>query len=65
MYATQHKTTYGIPGNLELSEISDSFSITRDGLHIEVVKSDHSYQFKIFDLMSTELLQEGELKDTT
>lgn len=43
-------------------EISGSFSITKDGLHFEVVASGDNYSFKIFDLLSTRLLHEGEVK---
>lgn len=43
-------------------EITGSFSITKDGLHFEIVKSDDTYSFKIFDLLTTKLLQEGEIE---
>jgi len=47
---------------LTQAELSGSFSITRDGLHFEIFKSDNTIEFKVFDLMSTELLQEWEVK---
>lgn len=45
----------------EPGEITGTFSITKDGLHFEIVKSDKTYSFKIFDLITTKLIHSGEV----
>jgi len=46
----------------ELRELSGTFSITKDGLHLEVFASEGNYQFKIFDVSSTKLLGAWDVK---
>lgn len=43
-------------------EMSEAFSITKDGIHLEVFSFEGNYSFKIFDASSTKLIKSWEVE---
>lgn len=60
MHTFDHTKIYG---NTDIPVTTGSFSVTKDGIHFEIVAVDNTYTFKIFDLLSTKLIHEGVIEN--